>query len=177
MRKDGTDPSNPEQAKTAQQNFFCRIWGRFTCWADRRVKPKVREAAWYLIGIVALASLALWWMHGLMIALTLAVAALGLLLVAFSELTDSKWLRRTLTLTGVILVAWWYLKTLPGLFFPFANVYLETDPAEHPDAAYTVMVSSDKRRGRPDCTIDHDSSTLTCQVRVVVDKPVNQTAR
>lgn len=168
MRNDGTDPSNPRQAKAAQQNYFCRMWGRVTSWADRRVKPKVREAAWYVTGIVALTSLALWWLHGPMIPLTLAVTALGLLLVAFSELTDSKWLRGTLTLAGVILVAWWYLKTLPGLFFPFANVLLPTDPQEHPGAAYTVIVKVDKRRGRPDCTIDHDSSTLTCQVRVVV---------
>jgi hypothetical protein len=141
------------------------------------VKPKVREAAWYLIGIIALASLALWWLHGLMIALTLAVAALGLLLVAFSELTDSKWLRGTLTLAGVILVAWWYLKTLPGLFFPFANVYFETDPTEHLDATYSVIVEVDERTGKPACKPDHDSSTLTCKVRVVVDKPVNQGAR
>lgn len=118
MRKDGTDPSTPDQAKTVQQNFFCRIWGRFTSLADQRVKPKVRKAAWHVAAIVALASLALWWLHGAMIALTLAVTALGLLLVAFSELTDSKWLRGTLTLAGVILAAWWYLKTLPGLFSP-----------------------------------------------------------
>lgn len=61
--------------------------------------------------------------------------------------------------------------------FPFANVLLPTDPQEHSDATYIVVVKVDKRRGRPDCTIDHDSSTLTCQVRVAVNKPVNQDAR
>lgn len=162
---------NPPSSTSISKRILHCAWlkiAKLQVWLDAQEKHwKEKTLKWVFRAsmLAVITAIVMHFIYGAGISLNYLVTITGLLLVAFSLLTPLKILQDVATLLGVLLVAWWYVNSLPGIFYPFNSVILMPSHAEQ-GIIVKIPYKKTEEGSEQDCFFDTKTAILMCNITI-----------